>query len=858
MPFWPINGGLDRHSEDDINSTLNEYLTLLDRLKRNNSTIEGYIKDEVMKYSKDLTGTGLGGSNNGDGELAFTPEFESNVFRNLDMDKSTLLFCDSSRKDSLEKSPDVVMIPEGGSIPMSKLDDNEINQNLEEDDLDRLNSSFIENLLNERENLVTELVQNENSNLLDFMCLGFFIKPLNDKANKMHYEKVLNLEYLIDKLLEEIDEIENYPAYSDCSEEQKKSLSHVNTIASILSLNSTLLVDAIFTNNGKHKTLQKLWSIIKSKHLKNEESSGSNIFLKIHNNLLSINKDDYIKFLMNNTQLVDDFLSFIDSSVLMDFLLQCIATDSKDNSNGFLSLLESQNLMTKLLDIVEDPTYPACCKSSASDVLKAIIAISANSQVHEMTIGPNILTRKLASPSMVNRVLAIIVEKKGYSLNIIIGVIIELIRKNNHDFDHINILNETLNSSPPSDRDPIYLGYLLTIFAENLQTIYQILIDVENDDTIPLLENQIGQKFKPLGFERLKIVELIAELLHCSNMGILNSKNSMQIAIERDQYRLNKDGKKINDKVSIEVEEESYDTPYISEESNAKLRTDPSPGDLFKIRLYDLGILSKLLNLFLEYQFNSFWDNVVYDIIQQICNGRMDITYNAFLVYDLFDSKLAMKYRDTNVSELMEKGFKQVDDFDIINNFILKGYKNSYDFYEKMNTNLGYMGHLVLIAEEIVKFSNTFDVKLISPDIYEKLQDHDWLHYSNEVLAETRVMYSKILSGGTFVEDESGNITPQIPDDNNPSESNNDTDMLENDNEPLDHIASPDNKVINLARDRTMKKRVCNINDLEDKLDYSTESDLHEKLREILIERSQREVDERNKANGVIVLGPTG
>ena len=46
-----------------------------------------------------------------------------------------------------------------------------------------------------------------------------------------------------------------------------------------------------------------------------------------------------------------------------------------------------------------------------------------------------------------------------------------------------------------------------------------------------------SSKIEPLGFDRFKTCELMAELLHCSNMGLLNERGSEALVRQRDEER---------------------------------------------------------------------------------------------------------------------------------------------------------------------------------------------------------------------------------------------------------------------------------------------------------------------------------
>ena len=130
---------------------------------------------------------------------------------------------------------------------------------------------------------------------------------------------------------------------------------------------------------------------------------------------------------------------------------------------------------------------------------------------------------------------------------------------------------------------------------------------------------------------------------------------------------------------------------------------------------------------------------------------------------------------------------------------------------------------------------------MISPDIFKCLQDEDWQYYSEEVLNDTRMMYSKILGGGTYVEDGNGNIIPQLPNSYN------------GDDDPAKSEGEDDNGN-GINGDENMGGGLVNVESLEEQL--STESDLHFKLKQMLISRSRADVDEKNEKNGVIILGP--
>lgn len=113
---------------------------------------------------------------------------------------------------------------------------------------------------------------------------------------------------------------------------------------------------------------------------------------------------------------------------------------------------------------------------------------------------------------------------------------------------------------------------------------------------------------------------------------------------------------------------------------------------------------------------------MVYDVVQQVFNGAMDRGFNRNLAIDLFETG--------RITERVIEGQQQSD----------RAQK------EKM-MRLGYMGHLTLIAEEVVKFTERQPAELLAPSVVEKITSSDWINYVEQVLTETRDRDNAILGG---------------------------------------------------------------------------------------------------------------
>lgn len=186
------------------------------------------------------------------------------------------------------------------------------------------------------------------------------------------------------------------------------------------------------------------------------------------------------------------------------------------------------------------PEHSWATQTSAGDFMKAIITVSANASQNEQTcIGPNELTRQLVSVPCVEQLISYMLGG-GNALTVGVGIVIEVIRKNNSDYDP-DVGAEA--NAVPSSRDPIYLGTLLRLFAEHVPDFVNLIMNAPAQKA--RIQSTFGDKIEPLGFDRFKTCELMAELLHCSNMGLLNEVGSEELIAIRDaeRQRLREEGK---------------------------------------------------------------------------------------------------------------------------------------------------------------------------------------------------------------------------------------------------------------------------------------------------------------------------
>ena len=133
-------------------------------------------------------------------------------------------------------------------------------------------------------------------------------------------------------------------------------------------------------------------------------------------------------------------------------------------------------------------------------------------------------------------------------------------------------------------------------------------------------------------------------------------------------------------------------------------------------------LLTSLQDFFFRFPWNNFLHNVVYDVVQQVFNGPMDRGYNRNLAIDLFNS-----------GRITER--------------IVEGQRKSDEAQAKSNMRLGYMGHLTLVAEEVVKFTERHPPEFLSKSVLDMVMSNEWVDYVEHILAETRERDNAILGG---------------------------------------------------------------------------------------------------------------
>ncbi|KAF9250237.1 hypothetical protein LCP9604111_3753 [Penicillium roqueforti] len=323
----------------------------------------------------------------------------------------------------------------------------------------------------------------------------------------------------------------------DLDKVEKKRLTHAYIACEILSSETWSILESMMANPAY---LGEFWGFLRRPPPL--DSLQASYFTKVNETLLDKKTDEMLEFLNTLDGIVPALLQHVDNPMVMDLLLKIISLEKAEGGQGTVDWLRSQGLIPNLLSFLS-PDRPASVQTSAGDFLKAIITISANASPNDQScIGPNSLTRQLVSTECVQQLIDAML-KGGNPLTVGVGIVIEVIRKNNSDYDP-----ESLGGPDTmlTTYDPIYLGTLLRLFAKHIPQFMALIQSsqhtIHEGNKLKTVErgklnSAWGGQIEPLGFDRFKTCELMAELLHCSNMGLLNEPGSDEYVRQRDEER---------------------------------------------------------------------------------------------------------------------------------------------------------------------------------------------------------------------------------------------------------------------------------------------------------------------------------
>ncbi|KAI8976765.1 SIT4 phosphatase-associated protein-domain-containing protein [Pilobolus umbonatus] len=347
----------------------------------------------------------------------------------------------------------------------------------------------------------------------------------------------------------------------------------------ILSCEIPELTDAMLVDYKDQ--LERLWNFLEIPYCREPYYSiQSAYFCKIINIFLNKRTVEMVEFIKSKPENVKKILAHLESSPMMDLLLKLVRMEEITEGRGLVKWLNENGLLADLMNRL-DPNLDSLEQSTAQQCISEIIRLSQTSSCEQFSIGVNDFTLQLTSKdnlkTLVKYMLDPVAPNASSSLVNGVTIIIDIIRNNNVDID-----NDTMNTEYQQVRpSPISLVHMLDVLTDHIDQFVALLIKPRS------LKDKAD---KPLGFERLKIAELFAELLHCSNMT----------------------------------------------SSNISEKDELTYGDKLKLKFVETKVLPTCIDLFFSYPWNNFLHYVVYDMLHQIFNGQMNRESNRQLAISIF------------------------------------------------------------------------------------------------------------------------------------------------------------------------------------------------------------------------------
>ncbi|KAH7889332.1 SIT4 phosphatase-associated protein-domain-containing protein [Phlebopus sp. FC_14] len=328
--------------------------------------------------------------------------------------------------------------------------------------------------------------------------------------------------------------------------------------------------------NFSEELLAPFWETVldrPAEDMKTEMVMASH-FAKINAVFLTKKPAEMLAFIQSQPSVVERLLRHVETPSIVDLLVRVIQLDEHPSGAGVLEWLSSERLMARLIGLLS-PAHTCDMHTVVSELIKGIISMATPSPGAGLTEGlqngpaSNRFARELACSDSVNTLVGYILfdftatntqvqtsdddgsspaaelpnsQSAISSVVHSISIIIELIRKNNSDYFEPYLFHtlrnrliqvqqqlqgaenarETLENAMKEMVDRmgvVHLGPLLDIMCERLSDFQRFLHQPRSSHG--LVSTTVGL-IKPLTFERYRICELYAELLHCSNMSLLN------------------------------------------------------------------------------------------------------------------------------------------------------------------------------------------------------------------------------------------------------------------------------------------------------------------------------------------------
>ncbi|KAJ1720539.1 sporulation-induced protein [Coemansia erecta] len=259
-------------------------------------------------------------------------------------------------------------------------------------------------------------------------------------------------------------------------------------------------------------------------------------FSRVMCSLLQRKPYETLDFIRSQGNVVSRFLEHLSVSAVVDLLLKIISLEELEGGPGIIAWLSEDRLIPMLVDRLSPDCDPEM-HSLAAQVLLDIIAISQCNNPTQPTIGTNALIEELKSQETVTRLADYMLDRTApHATSTLVNcvyIFIELIRRNYSEGDADMTPEDQANGygfggsydgssydqQGPRKLPTVDLSDMMRVLALRTRDMVELLRSPRSStEPVP---TTLGLR-EPLGFERLRICELFAELLHCSNMPRLN------------------------------------------------------------------------------------------------------------------------------------------------------------------------------------------------------------------------------------------------------------------------------------------------------------------------------------------------
>ncbi|KAG1139562.1 hypothetical protein G6F37_010335 [Rhizopus arrhizus] len=418
------------------------------------------------------------------------------------------------------------------------------------------------------------------------------------------------------------------------------------------------------------------------------DSLQASYFCKTIGVLLSKYPVEMMDFIKSDSENLNKILAHLQTSAIMDLLLTLIRMEELSEGKGIVKWLSEHGLLENLIDRL-DPYLDSEEHSIAQQCICEIIRMSQTSLPESLSIGLNDLIINLKSEPTMQKLAKFMLDPDAPNATSTlvngVSIIIDIIRHNNADLENDPAVTGLYGYSTSTIRPkPVSLADMLKVMSDHIPQFTQLLLKPRSVNGP--VHTTLGD-IEPLGFERLKICELFAELLHCSNMSNLNNFNRMNDEEDQQQKEETRIIKIDGDELSV--------------------------GDYLKSKFVSSKAMPICVDLFFAFPWNNFLHYVIYDMLHQVFNGRMDVGLNRQLAISILKE-----------GQLTDK-------------IVIAQKANDEECAKPKGMRAGYMGHLTFISDEIMKLFEGYPETIVLA-IKDDVNMESWSTYCNNELKETK------------------------------------------------------------------------------------------------------------------------